>query len=376
MKIYYIAHCRFPSPRAHAIQIAKMTEAMRLAGADVHLIVPRRTNAITQISREFYGLRTDIPVHFLPVLNAYSWGRIGYFLGGVSFLASYWFFLLSKKIRGESFLLYTIDMDEFSFIGVSFLGVPFVMEIHGAKKYGMFLNRMFTRARAILTINSIIKRTLVENFNLPPEKVLVHPNGIDIELFSQPVDRNAWRARWHIPQENKVALYVGKCYDWKGMEIFDEAFHALPHVTFAFVGCTKKEFEKVTGAPCTTPNALFFGERPYAEMPQWMKSADILLVIGTKRNDYSYYQTSPMKLFEYMATAVPILAPSTPAIHDVVSSQDVFFYEPDNIESFVENIKEILRDTPRAQSVASRARESAEKLSWEYRAKLILEHTK
>lgn len=372
MTIYYIAHCRFPSPRAHAIQIAKMTEAMRLSAADVHLVVPARINSITQSPKEFYGLRTDIPVHFLPVLNAYSWGKVGYVLGGISFLVSYWIFFLWKKFRGERFLLYTIDMDEFSFIGVSFLGVPFVIEIHGAKQYGILLKRMFNRARAILTINTIIKENLVKNFSVPEEKIIVHPNGIDTELFSQTVDKGAWRDRWKIARDIPLVLYVGKCYDWKGMGILHEAFRLLPQITFAFVGCTKREFEKVTRAPCEYANALFFGERPYQEMPLWMKSADILLVLGTQKNDYSYYHTSPMKLFEYLPTGVPILASNTPAIRDAVSSNEVFLYEPDDAESFVQNVRAILEDTSRARAVALRALESARGFSWEKRAKTIL----
>lgn len=374
MKLYYVAHCRFPSERAHAIQIAKMTEAMRLAGADVHLVVPRRRNMITKRPQEFYGLKTDIPLHRIPVFDLYAWGTIGYVLGGASFLAAYWLFFLWKKFRGERFRLYTIDMDEFSFIGVSFLGIPFVMEIHGSKRHGILLNRMFARARAILTINTIIKRTLIANFNIPPEKIIVHPNGIDIESFSRPVDRDAWRAMWGIAPGTPLALYVGKCYDWKGMEIFTEAFRKLPEVAFAFVGCTKKEFETVTREQCEYTNIRFFGERPYTEMPQWMKSADILLVIGTKKNAYSYEQTSPMKLFEYMATGVPILAAGTPAIRDAVSPQDVFFYEPDDSESFVENIKTVLHDASHARLTAQHAQRSAKKFSWENRARLILPH--
>lgn len=371
MRLYYIAHCRFPSERAHAIQIAKMTEAMRLAGTDVHLVVPRRRNTITKRPQEFYGLKTGIPLHRIPVLALYAWGKFGYVISGLSFLVAYWLFFLWKKFCGEQFRLYTIDMDEFSFIGVSFLGVPFVMEVHGTKRYGALLARMFTHAQAILTINTIIKRDLVKNFNLPPERILVHPNGIDMELFSRSVHRGAWRKKWNIAPATPLALYVGKCYDWKGMEIFNEAFRKLPEITFAFVGCTQKEFETVTRTKCEHANMLFFGERPYTEMPQWMKSADILLVIGTKKNAYSYEQTSPMKLFEYMATGVPILAASTPAIHDMVSPHDVFFYEPDNPESFVQNIKMVLNDASHAQSVTRHAQRSAKNFSWENRAKLI-----
>jgi len=165
-KIYYIAHCRFPSERAHAIQIAKMTEAMRLLGFEVELVVPRRRNRITKSPKEFYALKTDIPVHYVPVLDIYGLGKFGYLLGGLSFVISYWLFVNRLKRGGEKFSLYTIDMDQFSFIGVSFLGLPFIMEVHDSKKYGWMFNRMFKRAKKILTINNIIKKELVANFKL------------------------------------------------------------------------------------------------------------------------------------------------------------------------------------------------------------------
>ncbi len=372
MKLYYVAHCRFPSERAHAIQIAKMAEAIRLSGADVHLVLPRRKNVISRRAREFYGLAIDIPVRYLPVLDCYRWGRVGYAIGGFSFLISYFIFLLSKKIHGEKFALYTIDMDEFSFIGVSFLSAPFVMEIHGAKKYGALLNRMFTRARAILTINNFIKSDLIRNFQIPGERILVHPNGIDANFFSQPTDRKSWRAKWNIPPHASLVLYVGKCYDWKGMEIFKDTARTLPDVTFAFVGCTKEEFERVTSLKIEARNAIFFGERPYIEMSLWMKSADILLVIGTRKNPYSYTQPSPMKLFEYMGSGVPVLAPETPAIRAQVSNKEVFFYEPDDAGSLAKHIKEILNNASHAKTLTENAKEFTKKFSWEHRARMIL----
>jgi len=369
-KIYYIAHCRFPSERAHAVQIAKMVEAMRLLGADVELVVPKRKNKITKTAKDFYGLKTEIPVHYVKVFDLYRFGRVGYLLSGISFIISYLLFFHSRK--SERFSLYTIDMDQFSFIGVSFLGVPFTMEVHDAKKYGWFFNRMFVRAQKILTINNIIKKELVENFKLPPEKILVHPNGIDIELFSQEVDKGAWRTRWNIELDKPLILYVGKCYDWKGLDIFDEALKALPDANFAFVGCTKEEVEKVTGKKSDYHNALYFGQQPYADMPKWMKSADILLVIGTKKNEYSYLHTSPMKLFEYLPTGVPILAVGTPAVKDQVTESEVFFYEPDDAKSFISQIRKILDDKTLAQKVAVNAKISAQKFSWMVRARSVL----
>ncbi|MEK7554765.1 MAG: glycosyltransferase family 4 protein [Patescibacteria group bacterium] len=371
MKLYYVAHCRFPSPRAHAIQIAKMAESFALTSVDLELILPRRNNSISQSPREFYGLKTDLPIRYLPVLNLYAWGRIGYVLGGLSFLISYMFFLLRKRMCKEKFILYTIDMDEFSFIGISFFLVPFIIEIHGSKKYGVLLSRMFKRAQAILTINNLIKDDLVQNFRIPEERILVHPNGIDLDLFSKSESREAWRLKWNIPINSHVALYVGKCYDWKGMEILHDAFRALPDVTFVFVGCTKEEFERVTKSHVGMPNAIFFGERPYIEMPLWMKSADVLLVLGTKKNAYSYTQTSPMKLFEYMASGVPVLSPNTPALRAHVSEREVVFYEPDSSESFIRGIRNVIGNRS-VKELTVHAREATKQFSWEHRAKQIL----
>ncbi|MFA6536507.1 MAG: glycosyltransferase [Candidatus Paceibacterota bacterium] len=375
-KIYYIAHCRFPSERAHAIQVAKMIEAMSLNGFEVELIVPDRENAISQSPKNFYGLQTDILVKYLKICDLYRFGKLGYRLSGLSFILAYRRFIKERQKAGEKFLLYTIDMDQFSLIGVSFLHTPFVVEVHDAKKYSWIFNRMFKRATAILTINNLIKNEIVKTFSLSSEKVLVQPNGIDLQMFSKPADKAAWRGKWSILLNRPFVLYVGKCYDWKGLEIFDQALKALPEINFGFVGCSKGEVEKMTGQKYDLPNVLFFSQRPYTEMVDWMRSADILLVIGTKKNEYSYYHTSPMKLFEYLATGVPILVADTPAIKDMVSEKEVFFYQADNSESFVSSIRKIISDQKTAGLRSAEALNLAGKLSWSSRVLLVLNFVK
>jgi len=370
-KIYYIAHCRFPSERAHAIQIAKMVEAMRLEGVDVELVLPKRPNQITQSPEAYYSLKTSLPANYLPILNLYRLGKLGYFFSGLSFVFSYWLFILGRRRHGEQFSLYTIDMDQFSLVGVSFIKAPFIIEVHDAKRKSWVFGRMFARAERIVAINNINKREIVKNFNLEETKVIVAPNGIDLELFSKNVSVEAWRREWHISKDRPFVLYVGKCYDWKGLDIFDKALTALPEVNFGFVGCTKAEVEALTGRKFDFKNALFFGQRPYSEMPYWMRSADLLLVIGTKKNKYSYLHTSLMKLFEYIATGVPVLAADTPAIKDMISEKEVFFYETDNTQSFVMKVKEILNNPELAKNIYCQAKLISPRFSWQSRVKLI-----
>src|SRR3990167_11234410 len=105
MKIYYVANARMPSEKAHGIRLAKMCEAFLLSGADLELVLPRRRGSNDDLKR-FYGLKVDIPVKRLPVLN------LGFIISSLSFMFAYIVYLRGRK----GAILYTIDMDNFSFI--------------------------------------------------------------------------------------------------------------------------------------------------------------------------------------------------------------------------------------------------------------------
>ena len=132
MKIYYVANARMPNEKAHGIQLAKMCEAFVDAGANFELIVPNRGEK--KSIRRFYGLDHDIPVKYLPIINTYNFGRFGFAFASLTFMFSYLFYLLFKNIKRENFIIYTIDMDQFSFLFIPFIGKKYFVEIHDAKE--------------------------------------------------------------------------------------------------------------------------------------------------------------------------------------------------------------------------------------------------
>ena len=101
---------------------------------------------------------------------------------------------------------------------------------------------------------------------------------------------------------------------------------------------TREEFVSISQKTKLPSNFVFTGEKPYTEIPLWLSAADALLVLGTKHDTQSYYYTSPMKVFEYLAMRRPIIASKTPAIEDIVSDKEVIFYEPDNYIDLAEKI--------------------------------------
>jgi len=366
MKIYYIANARIPTEKAHGIQIAKMCEALIKAGAELVLVVPRRVSDGS--IKYFYNLSIDVPVIKLPIIP-YCFGFI---FGSFSFMISAFLFLCIKKLTGEKFIIYTIDMDQFSFSLIPLLNIPYFVELHDAKHKGVLFSYLFRKVSGILTINNIIKNKLCERFRVLREKILVAPNGISEEFFNSiKISKEDARRALKISTDKKIALYAGQFISWKGLEIFTEVARITPDIIFYLAGGTRDAFEKITGIKNIPDNLIFGGIRPYSEMPMLMRGSDVLLVLGTKHDEYSYYHTSPMKLFEYLPVGRPIVAAGTPAVKDMVSEREVFFYEPDNAQSFADVIRRALAEGERATQISA-ASALAEKYTWRERAQKVL----
>jgi hypothetical protein len=140
MKLYYIANARMPTEKAHGIQIAKMCEAFIEAGIELELIVPTRKTTPESV-REFYSLRVEVPMRRLWVPDLYLSGTIGYRISSYLFMAEYTVLLWWKRLRGEKFVLYTVDLDNFSSSALSCIDVPLFSEMHGGKP-NTFMQRL------------------------------------------------------------------------------------------------------------------------------------------------------------------------------------------------------------------------------------------
>ena len=372
-KIYYIANARMPTEKAHGIQLAKMCEAFVEHGVDLELIVPRRKTSEISL-KDFYGLAVDIPVTKIPVIDWYINGRIGFFIGSVSFAVGYFFYLWAKRLRGEGFIVYMTDIDQFSFFLIPFFWIPYFCEIHDAKQKRFPFTLLFRHAAGIITINGIIKKELSETFSIAPAKIIVHPNGIDMRMFASrgsPADaRNILR----LPRERFIALYTGRFYDWKGLDIAVDAAQLLDkEMELYLVGGGAEELMRVTGTKELPQSLHCMGHRKFTEIPMWLFAADVVLVFGTQRNDYSYLHTSPMKFFEYMASKRPIIASRTPANREIVTEDDALMYEPDNAEDLAEKIRYAYRHRDEMEERAEHAFEKVGNFSWDKRSLSIME---
>jgi glycosyltransferase involved in cell wall biosynthesis len=221
----------------------------------------------------------------------------------------------------------------------------------------------------IIAINSIIVDELKKKFPISHTKYLVEPNGVDASDFMQ-LDKAEARTKLGLPVEKKIALYAGRFFDWKGLEILPKAAELTPHIEWYLVGGDEKHFAQFVKEPLPA-NIHFAGSRPHQEMPLWLAAADALVVLGTKRDTQSYFYTSPMKLFEYLLAGRPIVASNTPAIAEIVSAKEVLLYEPDNAQDMAEKIAYAVLHNADVQERVSAAEKRGSHCTWEARAKRI-----
>ena len=369
-KVYYVANARMPGEKAHGIQIAKMCEAFTVLGVDLVLVVPRR-HTHTGTLKEFYGLTHEVPVLRVPVPDLYRTGRFGFALSSLVFMVLTELYLWSKKVCGERFVVYTIDMDNFSYALLPLAGAT-VTEMHTPKSPSWVQRFFFSRVRGVIATNGLIRQRFIDGYHLSESRVVVECNGVDLDAFSASMSRADARAALSLPQDAQIVLYVGRFYQWKGLDILLPACGLVPaSVRWYIVGGTKEEFLKVTGVSEVPDNLVFVGERSAGEIPQWVRAADVLLQLGTNTNEDSSRYTSPMKLFEYMASGTPIVASATPAIVDVLSQDEAYLFEPDDAQSLARTIS-IALTAPDTTNRAARACVKVQELTWQKRAERIL----
>lgn len=370
MKLYYVANARMPTEKAHGIQIAKMCEAFIENGVDVTLIVPHRSTDTRSIC-EYYGLRVEVPLVRLSSLDWYTRGRLGYVVSSLSFMFSYLVFLVRKKRTGEHFVLYTVDLDTFSSSVLTFLHIPLFSEMHSAK-ISTFAERMlFKSVRGIIAINQIIAEELQSVFPYSRAQYIIEPNGVDLATFPA-LEKQDARAQLGLPQDASIALYSGRFFEWKGLEILPKAAAEIPTIRFQIVGGDEEEFKKLIKEPLPA-NFFFAGSRPFNEMSLWYAAADVLLVLGTKRDIQSYRYTSPMKLFEYFAAKRLIIASKTPALRQIVSEKEVLFYDPDNARDLARVVELAITKGEDFVSLIEMTSRRAVTSSWSVRAERIIQ---
>lgn len=360
MKIIYIANIRFPTERAHGIQIAKTCEAFAALGAEVELVVTNRATGIAEDAQTYFNLRRAFPIRRVRVPDIVRRGRIG-------FLIESMFFALGARTYAGKGVVYC--RDEWVLALLILLGVRTAVWESHTGAWNAAARFVARRASALVPITQGLSDFYAAR-GIPRAKMLVAPDGVSAEEFTSPAPKEDVRKRLGLPANAKVALYIGGLDGWKGADTVYATAEKLPKdVVVAVIGGKKEDVPTLSEKH---PRVRFLGPRPYTELPDNQAAADVLILPNTGASEISVRFTSPLKLFTYMASGVPIVTSDLPSIREVVDEKSAFFVPADNPHALAEGIMQVLGNTEDAARRAVAARALIPRYTWAKRAERIL----
>jgi glycosyltransferase involved in cell wall biosynthesis len=111
-------------------------------------------------------------------------------------------------------------------------------------------------------------------------------------------------------------------------------------------------------------NIRYLGHQEKSLIPKYLVAADILLLPNTDEHEEVRTQTSPLKLFEYLAAGKPIVASDLPAIRSLVSGEEVFFTPAGRSEDLRNAIEAIIAQSHVREQYAHKAYEASLRYTW------------
>ncbi|HIP90608.1 MAG TPA: glycosyltransferase [Candidatus Nanopusillus sp.] len=292
---------------------------------------------------------------------------------GNYYLRSIMLFLNFLKIKNRFQWVYTRDLI-FAFLVTKFLKKKVIYEIHdlshGYHWYFLF-RRVFKNLTSCIVISEGLKEELIAK-GFKRDKIHVLHDAVDLDKFNVEISKEKAREILDLPRDKIIVSYIGSLQKWKGYETFLKSYKYLKNrdVIYLVVGGSRRQIEKLREK---YNNIVFIPFVDNEKIPLYLKSSDILVIPNSSRYTISIKYTSPLKLFEYMASKRPIVASDLPSIREIVSEDEVLFFKPEDEKDLADKIDMLVEDRDLQIKLAENAFKKVQNYTWENRAKRILE---
>jgi len=364
-----MSNLQVPAKKAYGLQIVKNCEAFAGEGLHVELIAPKGIfNKVVVDVFDHYNAKRIFTVRYLSsIQNGKILRRV--FRGFSSFVSEASFLprALYAILPYRSDIIYTRDK-YFAMVASLFRRNVFY-EAHDVPSR-KFL-KLLRRVKGIVTITEGLRSAFLDA-GIKRESIFVAADGVDLDNFEIPENKYECRKKLCVPADKTMLVYTGQLYPWKGGDTLAEASRYLGDNVFIYLVGGSLKYVDEYRRKYETRNIKIMGYRPHAEMPYWMGSADVLILPNSGRYNTSSRWTSPIKLFEYMASKRPIIASDVPSIREILDENTAVFFEPDNSESLADAIRTVLENKDLANKVSANAFAKVADYTWQKRAEKIL----
>lgn len=380
-RICYVHMGDFPSDQVHTIQVMRMCEGFQQEGFTPILIGRQNPKFNGGQVRgcsdlfEYYGIEKPFAVRLLqfPFLRESPRPL------RVLLLFVYAFYVLIKAKRLNPDLVYV--RDHYTAFAGALLKMPLIVEEHAPplRKSHIWLRQVYLRSSNLLAVVFISNALKGIYKDMGLLSICQSPTIVahDASALSQ-IGPSRFEKQSPDKDIKRSVGYVGSLLPGRGIELILELAHALPDFTFRIVGGKIDGFET---ASATMPvNVIWRGFVPPKDVPREFEEINILLMpyqenTSTHGGVLSSKWMSPLKMFEYMTSNVPLIASDLPVLREVlVSERNCILVPPGDVNSWINAIMRLAQDHDLGNKLAQNAREDVVQThNWASRAKAIME---
>lgn len=391
-KFNILYHFRVRGTGAEGVHIAGIVNGFRVLGHTVRLLSPTNTDpTVPKKSISTSQEKTSFPafiLHKLADLLPQPFFELMEMAYNLVAIPRLW----RTVSREHTDLIY----ERYAFFNIAgafiskIKGLPLVLEVNelsGDKRVrkqsfvslcSIFELFVFRQAALVITVSNYLSDEVHRRLDDSGQLVITMPNGVP----------EAW-LRHNIPSElslelqnryclagKRVICFMGGLVYWHNFDLLLEAVKRvqsrIDNVVLLIIGDgpLRSYIHEAAVKFALEPNSIIFaGNIPHARIPVYLSLADVAVIPET--NDFR----SPIKLFEYMAMELPVVAPKKPAIEIAIThNRSGLLFEPGNAGSLANMLEECFINPKMIKSLGYNAhKEIAEKFTWEKNSERILQ---
>jgi len=216
------------------------------------------------------------------------------------------------------------------------------------------LERRAVEKADIVVVTSLVFRNRLSNIR---KDIVYIPNAVDYEFYHS-ADRSL--PPEYGGMEGPIVVYIGAIDYWFDTDLVAFLARHHPAVNFVLIGIPRISLDSLRGFK----NVHLLGARPYTELPKYLWNATVG-IIPFKR-DPLVDAICPLKLYEYTACSLPVIATKSREL-EAIRSPAFLVNTP---QEFVDTLSYVLNSNQ--EELALSSMRFAKDNSWDMRATALL----
>lgn len=250
------------------------------------------------------------------------------------------------------------------------LGIPSIVKVDDAiyekangikslqRKIEKMINGKTLRSGTKILVSNIeTKKIIIDEYNVSSKKISIIPNGVDLSMFKTTIKKNP-----------KKIIFAGAMYHHRGLDVLLESIplviKEIPDAKFVLLGSgdEMKKLEEIVSKNKLQDSVEFKGWVKREDIPKNISDASI--GIGPLRLTEVTSRALPIKVLEYMAVSLPVIAQKGTLPNDVLEDgKNGFFIE--NYMELAEKIILLLNEPKKVENMGAYSLKLVQKFSWD-----------